>query len=177
MFSMPAGHPPHSHWKSLENFDEGDALYHCILSKFYVYLIEAKFGLNICSKRQVLESCNSQLLPSGGQLLPKGGPKEVTDRWNSGCTGRLRAVQWEKHYTFMPQQFDFTLLIWHNRPPALYRLIEKTHTGEKGPRTCFFVSGKAHTGSLYGFLPSADIGRVVHWFDMIDLTYWFNIII
>jgi hypothetical protein len=27
----------------------------------------------------------------------------------------------------------------------------------------FFIFGKAHTGSLYGFLPSADIGQVVYW--------------
>jgi hypothetical protein len=27
----------------------------------------------------------------------------------------------------------------------------------------FFVFGKDHTGSLYGFLPSANIGQVVYW--------------
>ena len=27
----------------------------------------------------------------------------------------------------------------------------------------FFDFGKAHTGPLYGFLPSADIGRVVYY--------------
>ena len=27
----------------------------------------------------------------------------------------------------------------------------------------FFIFGKAHTGSLYGFLPSADIGQVVYY--------------
>ena len=51
-----------------------------------------------------------------------------------------------------------------NRPPALYRLMEKTHTGEKRPRMGFFIFGKAHTGSLYVFLPSADIGQVVYCF-------------
>jgi hypothetical protein len=39
--------------------------------------------------------------------------------------------------------------------------MEKTHTGGKRPRMGFFIFGKAHTGSLYGFLPSADIGQVV----------------
>jgi hypothetical protein len=52
-----------------------------------------------------------------------------------------------------------------NRPPALYRLIENTHTGEKRPRMGFFVFGKAHTGSLYGFLPSANIGQEAYWLD------------
>jgi hypothetical protein len=40
--------------------------------------------------------------------------------------------------------------------------MEKTHSGEKKPRMGFFTFGKAHTGSLYGFLPSADIGQVVY---------------
>jgi hypothetical protein len=40
--------------------------------------------------------------------------------------------------------------------------MEKTHTGEKRPRMGFFVFGKAHTGSLCGFLISADIGQVVY---------------
>jgi hypothetical protein len=41
--------------------------------------------------------------------------------------------------------------------------MEKTHTGGKTPRMGFFIFGKAHTGSLYGFLPSADIGQVVYY--------------
>jgi len=40
--------------------------------------------------------------------------------------------------------------------------MEKTHSGEKKLRTGFFTFGEAHTGSLYGFLPSADIGQVVY---------------
>ena len=48
-------------------------------------------------------------------------------------------------------------------PPAPYRLMEKTHTGEKRPRIGFFVFGKAHVkGPLYGFLPSADLGQGVY---------------
>ena len=49
-----------------------------------------------------------------------------------------------------------------NRPPALYRLMEKTHTGEKKASMGFFMFGKAHTGPLYGFLPLADIGQVIY---------------
>jgi len=46
-----------------------------------------------------------------------------------------------------------------NRPAALYRLMGKPHTGGKRPRIGFYISGKAHTGPLYGYLPSADIGQ------------------
>ena len=51
-----------------------------------------------------------------------------------------------------------------NRPSALYRLIEKTHTGENRPRMGFFV--KAHTTGRYEFLPSVDIGQVVYCFGL-----------
>jgi len=50
----------------------------------------------------------------------------------------------------------------NNRPPTLYRLMEKTHTGEKRPRMGFSIFGKAHTVLLYVFLPSVDIGQVVY---------------
>jgi|AntAceMinimDraft_5_1070358.scaffolds.fasta_scaffold09990_2 hypothetical protein len=46
------------------------------------------------------------------------------------------------------------------RQPTLYRLVEKTHTGDKRPREGFFIFGNAHTGPLYGILPAADIGQV-----------------
>jgi hypothetical protein len=55
-----------------------------------------------------------------------------------------------------------------NRLPAhaLYLLIEKPHTStvqeRKGLSMGFFIFGKAHTGPLYGFLPSADTGQVVY---------------
>jgi|AntAceMinimDraft_1070359.scaffolds.fasta_scaffold32574_2 hypothetical protein len=50
-----------------------------------------------------------------------------------------------------------------NRPHALYRLMEKTHTGGKTPRMGLSGFEKAHTSPPYGFLPSADIGQVVYY--------------
>jgi hypothetical protein len=46
----------------------------------------------------------------------------------------------------------------------------KTHTGEKRPRMGFFLFGKAHTGPLYGFLLSADIGQVIYY----NMVFWIS---
>jgi hypothetical protein len=48
-----------------------------------------------------------------------------------------------------------------SRPPALYRLMENPHRREKASYGLFHFR-KSPYGSLYGFLPSADIGQVVY---------------